>query len=128
MMQNCAVVWIDHKEARIFHIEPDKVDSSVVAAPLHHVHHKHAQGESGGKEHPNDFKQFFREVAQALEGIEQVLIVGPSTAKLEFLRFVHHQEQALEPRIIGLETVDHPSDPQLIAYAKRYFKLERQLA
>jgi hypothetical protein len=26
--------------------------------------------------------------------------------------------------IIGVETVDHPSDAQLVAYARKYFKVE----
>ena len=47
--------------------------------------------------------------------------LGPSTAKLQFLRYVHKQAEALEPKIVGIETVDHPPDGQLIAYAKHYF-------
>jgi hypothetical protein len=48
--------------------------------------------------------------------------VGPSTAKLDLIRYVHQHEHALEPRVVGVETVDHPTDGQLIAYAKRYFE------
>jgi hypothetical protein len=27
----------------------------------------------------------------------------------------------LEPKIVGVETVDHPTDGQLVAHARRYF-------
>ncbi len=117
-------IWIDHKEARIFHIQPDLSDETTVLAPTHNIHHKHPR--EGSKKHPDDAKQFFHDVVDSLDGTEQILVVGPSTAKLEFLRYVHKHDHTLEPRIVGIETVDHPTDRQLIAYAKTYFKVDDQ--
>jgi hypothetical protein len=68
---------------------------------------------------PDDAKRFFDEVAQSLAGTEKVLIVGPSSAKLEFSRHLHTHDAALEARVVGIETVDHPSDGQIVAYAKK---------
>jgi stalled ribosome rescue protein Dom34 len=121
VMHKHVAVWIDHKEAHLFAIQPDKVEKDVVLAP-HHVHHKHPQGPEGVKNHPEDAKRFFHEVARSLEGSDEVLLVGPSTAKLEFLRHVQEHDHALGPKIIGIETVDHPTDGQLVAYARTYFK------
>jgi stalled ribosome rescue protein Dom34 len=126
IMPKHVAIWIDHKEARVFHIHPDKIDEATVTAP-HHVHHKHPKGPEGVKEHPNDAKQFFHEVGQSLEGTEEILVVGPSTAKLEFLRYLHKHDHSLETRIVGIETVDHPTDGQLVAYAKKYFKLSDRI-
>jgi stalled ribosome rescue protein Dom34 len=120
MSKNVAV-WLDHKEARVFAVHVDKVDEELIAAP-HHLHHKHPRGPEGVKDHPEDTKRFFRELASSLEGAEQVLIVGPSTAKLEFLRYIEKHDHALGPKVVGMETVDHPTDGQLAAYAKSYFK------
>lgn len=53
--------------------------------------------------------------------------MGPSTAKLAFLKFVHKSDHTLEPKIVGVETVDHPTDRQLVAYANTYFKRVDQL-
>jgi hypothetical protein len=49
---------------------------------------------------------------------------GPSTAKLDFIRYLHKHEPALESRIVGIENVDHPTNNQLVAYTKTYFKLD----
>ena len=119
MSENVAV-WIDHKEARICRVFPGMADEAVIAAP-HHVHHKHPRGPEGVKEHPEDAKRFFHEVAQSLESSAQVLILGPSTAKLEFLKHVQTHHHALAAKIIGIETADHPTDGQLVAHAKAYF-------
>jgi hypothetical protein len=35
---------------------------------------------------------------------------------------IHPHDPALAKVIAGIETVDHPSDPQLVAYAKAYVK------
>jgi len=120
-MPKHVAVWIDHKEARVLRVEPHPVDE-VTIEPAHHIHNKHPRGPEEAKEHPEDAKRFFHEVAGSLEAAEEILVVGPSTAKLEFLKYVHKHDHALEPKIVGIETVDHPTDGQLVAYAKQYFK------
>ncbi len=120
-MPTHAVIWIDHKEARIFHIPPEATDETTVVAPQHHVH-RHPKGRGEAREHPDDAPRFFGEVARALEGIDAILIVGPSSAKLELLKYVRTHEQGLEPKVVGMETVDHPTDREIIASAKRHFK------
>ena len=114
-------VWIDHKEARVFAIQPGKVDETTVTAPLKNIHHKHPKGEEGAQAHPNDAKRFFHDVGLALEGAEQILVVGPSTAKLQLVRYLREHNHLLEAKIVGVETVDHPTDGQLVAHAKKYF-------
>lgn len=120
-MSTHAVVWTDHKEARIFRYTPAELEQSTVTAPLHHLHNRHPRGPEGTKSHPDDAKHFFRDIVTAIGDSTEILIVGPSTAKLELIRFVHEHARALEPRIVGVETVDHPTDRQLIAYARTYF-------
>lgn len=122
-MQENDVVWIDHKQAKIFHLGSEVVDESVVLAPLHNIHHKHPRGPGEAREHPEDAKRFFHDVAELLGGTGEVLVVGPGTAKLELLKYAHKHDHKLEPRIVGIETVDHPTDPQIVAYAKKYFSL-----
>ena len=121
-MLKTVAIWIDHKEARIFHIQHDRSDETTVMAPLQSIHHKHPKGAEGVREHPDDARRFFHNVTEELRGTEEILVVGPSTAKLEFVKHVHHHDHALGTRIIGVETVDHPSDGQVVAYARKYFK------
>lgn len=122
-------VWIDHKEARIFHMDSTALAAQVVRAPEHHVH-RHPKSETGaGAEHnhPSDAHAFFKSIAQALEGAERVLVVGPGTAKLQFIHYAYKQDPKLEPRIVAVETVDHPSNGQLIAYAKEHFAADDRM-
>jgi hypothetical protein len=118
-MSTHTLVWLDQQEARVFHLQPEKFDEIIVNAPARHIQ-RHAQGAFEPKEHPSDLTHYHRDLMHALEGASQILIVGPGIAKLHFLRAAHAQPR-LEAAIVGVETVDHPTDKQLVAYAKRYF-------
>jgi stalled ribosome rescue protein Dom34 len=120
MSQSGSAVWMDHQEARVFDVKAESFDASVVHAPLHHIH-RHPRGPTAEHNHPDDTRRFFGDVAKALEGAERILVVGPSTAKLQFVRYLHKHAPALEPRVVGIESADHPTDRQFVAHVKRYF-------
>ena len=118
------VVWLDHREAKVFHFDTDsinEVDVHALATPAH-LHNRAAV--SGRREEDS---HFYHEIAAALAESPEVLVVGPATAKLELIRHVHKHHAALEPRIVGVETVDHPTDGQLVAYARKYFRAADRL-
>lgn len=119
MAHQHAIVWIDQHEARIFRAADDGFSASTVEAPERHVHRHEQQTRERG--HPADAHRYYHDVARALEDAEEILVVGPATAKLELLKHVHRHHHTLEPKIVGVETVDHPTDGQIIAYARRYF-------
>lgn len=114
------VMWIDHREARIFHFNREHVEGLVLSAdrPDRHVHHK--AGEIGPGKAPEQ-TAFFRAAAQAAADAGEVLVAGPTNAKHEFVRWAEQHEPDLHKRVVGVETVDHPTDPQLVAFARRYF-------
>ncbi|MHB0992012.1 MAG: translational machinery protein [Burkholderiales bacterium] len=116
-----AIVWIDHVEAHIFSINPDDVESSIVkpAQAPQHLHNK--RGSTGSGRAPED-QHYYHEVVEALRGTKEILIAGPANAKLNLIKHIHNHDRDLVANIIGLETVDHPSDAQLLAYARKYFK------
>ena len=119
-MPTHVVVWLDHTEARVFHVHPDSTEETTVLAPQHHVH-RHPKGHSDAKDHRADANHFFKEVARTLEGADAVLLVGPSTAKLEFFRYLHEHDRRGESRVVGIESADHPTDGEIVAHARSYF-------
>jgi stalled ribosome rescue protein Dom34 len=116
-----AVVWIDQKEARIFEVDAEKVDEAIVHSPGPHIHRHANEEDLRVRNHPDDEPRYFSEVARALKDHGQVLLVGPSMTKLHFLRYVQRHDQALEARIVGIESADHPTDAQLVAHVRQYF-------
>jgi stalled ribosome rescue protein Dom34 len=118
MRNHPVVVWLDQHEAKIFDLSAEPVEADRVLALRHHVR----RSETTREPRLDSFEHhYFQDVAHALADAGEVLVVGPGKAKLAFLKFVHAHAHALEPRIVGVETVDHPTDGQLVAYARTYF-------
>ncbi|MBU1222501.1 MAG: translational machinery protein [Gammaproteobacteria bacterium] len=115
-----AVVWLDHNEAHVMHISPDDVEKSVVhpASPARHLQRK--RGSVSGSRQPED-QHYYHEVVEALAGAAEILIVGPGHAKLELIKHIHAHDPAVVSKVVGVETVDHPGDGQLVAHARTYF-------
>jgi len=116
------VVWIDHHEARIFEVGAEGLHSEVVKA---HPHPKHGR-RIRQNDHAEGDVHFFREVADALAGADELLVVGPGTAKLQLMRWMHAHAPKVEAKVVSVESADHPTDGQLFAYAKRYFHTDVQ--
>ena len=120
MKHHHAVVWIDHLEARVFHFNIDEVDRLVLHPhnPTRHLHHK---ANSIGSGHASENHEYLQSVAEAFADAEAVLITGPSNEKTELVKHIERHLPALMARIAGVETVDHPTDSQLVALARRHF-------
>lgn len=119
------VVWLDRNEARIFSFGKDSVSESTVHSMRGDHPHRHPRdGLTRTHEHPDDVAHFFTDIGAALSGEGRILIVGPGVAKLLFLRHTRAHNPALEARVAGIETVDHPTDRQIVAYARQYFARE----
>ena len=112
-----AVIWIDHLEARVFHFNSTDVERLVLHPdhPTKHIHHK---ANSIGSGHASPDHDYLQAVAESVADAGAVLITGPANAKTELADHIRLHDPALAKVIAGIETVDHPSDPQLVAYAK----------
>ncbi len=116
-----AVLWIDHLHARVIDFTVD--DRHVTAVEREdgqrQVHRR--SGVPGSGKSPVDHV-FFDEVTAALGDADEILVVGPGAAKTEFMHDLGVRHASVAKRVVGVETVDHPSDGQLLAYARQYFK------
>jgi hypothetical protein len=114
-----AVIWIDHREARVFHFGSTDVERLVLHPdnPTRHIHHK---ANSIGSGHASADHEYFNAVAEAVADAGAVLITGPANAKTDLIEHIHLHNPRLVKAIAGVETVDHPSDAQLVAYARKY--------
>ena len=64
-----AVIWIDHKEARIFHVHPEATDETTILSPQHHVH-RHPKGRGEKLEFFKFVHEHHRPLESKVVGIE----------------------------------------------------------
>ena len=121
-----AVVWLDHAEAHVMHFSPEEVEKQIIlpADPHKNLHIK--SGKWGAGKALED-QTYYHDIAKALEGASEVLVVGPANAKLQLIKHIHAHDHGMVDKIIGVETVDHPTDGQIVAYARKYFVAKDQM-
>jgi stalled ribosome rescue protein Dom34 len=112
-----AVVWIDHQKGTVWQFTPTEQENTVVHAHGgHRVHSRKSTHGASAAEH-----KFFDDVAHALEGAHEILIIGPAQTKQEFAAYLRQRHAALGGAIVAVESADHPSDPEVLDYARRHF-------
>ena len=108
-----AVVWLDHHSARIVHFDAEHLKSERIKASSHHTRQ---HGSSVRSEH-----EFLADVCEALADTPEILIVGSQQSQTFFRHYVQKHRPQLAPRVVGYESVDHPSEAQMVALARRFF-------
>jgi stalled ribosome rescue protein Dom34 len=107
-----AVVWMDHQEAHVVMFDREHIEAQRIPSRSHHKH----QGKAG------DTAAFYAEVAKALAGAREVLLTGPGLARKEFRDWCSKHQKSIATAVVDSIASDHPSDAQLVAMAKQYFK------
>ncbi|HEY3444863.1 MAG TPA: hypothetical protein VGK67_00810 [Myxococcales bacterium] len=116
------LLWIDHQEARLCSADGAVVRTVTLALP---ADEEDARGPNkpmaSGRRNEHSHERFYAAVAQALRGFGPLALCGPSTAKVELSKYLKRKAPELDREVIGVHTLDHPTERQLAAFAKTYF-------
>ncbi|ABP34424.1 hypothetical protein [Polynucleobacter asymbioticus] len=127
MSLNHAVIWIDHKEAHVIFLSADASEAEIIGSKSTHSHLHHKAGEVGSGRLALDSK-YLHSVIQAVNESKEILVLGPGSAKLELIKHAHHHDSKVAANIVGVETIDHPTDKEILAYARKFFyKVDQML-
>lgn len=116
------LVWIDHKIARLYGVTRDKLtELTVIHAPNEgrgNIHHK-----AGimGPGHVPVSQEFLRDVALALQGAEEIVIVGPADTKHALKKYIASKLVPLDKHVIGVEPMDKCDHGTLQSFASLFF-------
>ncbi len=116
---NAFVIWIDREHAKIFPVSEERLEKKTLLAKQseHHTH------KLDNLDHQRQENWLFEESVAYMRNAEKILVLGPGVAKHHFITYLMEQHPALARKVTDCETVDHPSDAQIIAYAKKYFQI-----
>lgn len=115
---SACVIWIDSEHAKIFNISASGVKKKLLKR-----HEVHPNGAHHDTHKHNAEEHFFHEVAMGVGDVEELLVFGSGLAKTHFkthLEKHHHHE--LFKHLVGVETLDHLSDNQILEAARKFFK------
>lgn len=107
-----AVVWIDQSEAHVVMFDREHMEAQRIKSRTHHKHQGKAE----------DSAAFFADVARALAGSHEVLLTGPGLVRNQLRDWCTSHLPAVADAIVDSVASDHPSDAQLVALARQYFR------
>ena len=123
-------LWIDHKKAVIVTVTDKGQEMKQISGQLE----RDAQLSGGwaahsGRDYGEDDRQdrrfmgnldrYYDEVIAFIHDAESILIFGPGEAKGELKKRI--ESKGLPGRIVGVETVDEMTDPQIAAKVRKHF-------
>ena len=129
-MKSAAGLWIDHSQANIVMLSVDGEKTEHVSSDMEqHVRFSGgSRADNGGtslaedqqdRRYGNHLSQFYDKVITVIREAEAILIFGPGEAKGELQQRLEREE--LGGRIVGVETTDKMTDPQIVAKVRQHF-------
>jgi stalled ribosome rescue protein Dom34 len=109
------VVFLDSAHANIFEIGAGKDDGPVARREIR----KHVGADNSPQQ--SDEPKFYKDLCADLKSADRILLVGPGQAKTEFKHFLEKlSDKHTNDKVVGVETVDHPSDGQMVALGRKF--------
>ena len=114
-----AVIWMDREMAKIFFFSERKMERIAikVSQPEHHTHQRDNLDQLRLE------RSLFKDMVPHLRHLKKILILGPGVAKYHFRTYLTENFPAIGRNVLSCETVDHPTDEQIAAYALKYFQI-----
>lgn len=130
-------VWIDHKKAVIVFVSGDRVTTTTLESDIGpHARYSDRAGyptsdgprDGGGeKKYEERYDQrldrYYDDVVRLLAQPEALLIFGPGEAKLQ-LKGRLSRTKGLSDRVVGIETTDALTIPQIVAKVKKHYGVD----
>lgn len=111
-------IWIDREHAKIFELSREKMERKTIqASQINHHSHREDSFDHKRLEH-----KLFNEIVTHIKGGENILIMGPGVAKHHFQNHLIEHFPSLAKKVVGCESVDHPTDAQMAAMAQKFFQ------
>jgi hypothetical protein len=71
----------------------------------------------------NQLKKYYEAISEKIEDADQILILGPGTAKTELKQHLEKMTR-LRPRIKQVRSLDYMTDNQIAAQIRKYFRVK----
>jgi hypothetical protein len=128
-------IWIDHKKAVIVSASAGRVTATTLESDVgpharfsSRAGYPTPDGPQEGKgekkyeeRHGQHLDRYYDEVIRRLGQPEALLIFGPGEAKLQLKERLSRSKGLSERLVVGIETTDKLTDPQIVAKVKEHF-------
>lgn len=132
-MQKRVGLWIDHREAVVITLDEPGVSVQRILSEVEKNPQRAVNAEDFGpfesqrvkaddrrqKALSSYLQSYYDTVIDSLKDADAILIFGPGEAKIEVKQRL--EDRKMDSRIVGFETADSMTEPQMVAKTKSYF-------
>jgi len=126
-------LWIDHRKATIVAMTEQGAETSEILSDLEkqlwqsgdspvkatYESFQVPADNSRQRARTGELNTYYDEVILQIRDADSILIIGPGTAKHELQKRL--EENRLGSRVVGVETVDNLTEPQIAAKVRQHF-------
>ena len=116
-------VWIDHSRAYLTEYTSGPMETKVIRSEFTHEDKEQGLNKSENQMHKKEQHQhseYYRKIADVIRNYDDVILFGPTDAKIELLNILKHDHLFAKINIETKQT-DKMSDYQQQAFIKEYF-------
>jgi molybdopterin converting factor small subunit len=126
-------LWIDHRKAAIISVTEKGEETSEILSEVEkqlrrsgdsplkgsYEAQKVPADNSRQRARTGELNTYYDEVISHIRDADSILIMGPGVAKHELQKRM--QENRLGAKVVGVETVDNLTEPQIVAKVRQHF-------
>jgi len=126
-------LWIDHRQATIVAVTETGEETSEILSDVEKQLRRSGDSPLKGsyealqmpaddslqRARTGELNTYYDEVIAHIRDADSILIMGPGVAKHELQKRM--EENRLGARVVGVETVDNLTEPQLVAKVRQHF-------
>jgi len=126
-------LWIDHRQATIVTVTETGEETSEILSDVEKQLRRSGDSPLKGsyealqvpaddslqRARTGELNTYYDEVIAHIRDADSILIMGPGVAKHELQKRM--EENRLGARVVGVETVDNLTEPQLVAKVRQHF-------
>ena len=116
-------IWMDHAHAHLMEFATDPITTDIVSNPFTHREkaHRLSQGEEGMHEKEQEEQaKYYRKLGAIISNFQDVVLFGPTNAKLELLNILRADHQFEHVRLETKES-DKMTQNEQQAFVRNYF-------
>jgi len=116
-------IWMDHSSANLMEFTTDPIETKTIASKFTHEEKEHSLGKSERLMHNKEQHQqseYYKELGNAIKNYEEVVLFGPTDAKVELLNVLRADHRFAKTKI-EIKQADKMTENQQHAFVKEYF-------
>ena len=116
-------IWMDHSTANVIEFKPDVMETKIILSKFTHEAKEHSLSKSENLMHNKEQHlqaDYYKELGEVIKNQEEVLLFGPTDAKVELLNMLR-ADHRFEKIKIETKSTDKMTEHQQHAFVKEYF-------